>query len=189
MQQPVPQFAERISKIAQRRSRAWGWLGDLWDCSDAFIDTVRDGSFGDNMREHFSSIGQEAIAIGPLMSLDVYSRGSRRRDRESDLHVFRADHGEFVGKAPLADIATMVDLCKRESAAWAAGDIGGGRDARRAEFETLEGGLEQTLAELCQEIADNAETHVWRTLGRLIQVFLATETGHQSMVTTAGNLK
>ena len=82
----------------------------------------------------------------------------------------------------------MSTLCRAESAAWAAGDLDGGRNARKAEFDHLEGGLEATLSELCQDVADTASTHVWRTLGRLIQVFLATETGHQSMLTPAGNL-
>lgn len=188
MASQVPHFAERISKIAQHRSRVWTWIGKIWTGDEALIDELRSGQFAENMREHFSLIGQEPIALGPLMSLDVYSRGVRRRTRDADVAAFRTDLESFASRAPLEEIATMSDLCRAESVAWAAGDLDGGRGARRAEFEHLEAGLEKTLSLLCQDVADHASTHVWRTLGRLMQVFLATETGHQSMLTSAGNL-
>ena len=160
---------------------------DLWDGSDEFIVSVRDGSFGEAMREHFQEIGQESLAHGPLMSLDVYSRGSRRRTFEADREAFLADHDGLIGDQPhRADIEKMVELCRMESRAWAAGDHSAGRDARKEEFLHLDSGLEQRLVELFSENVTDAQSHVWRTLSRIFLVFIATETGHQSSLNHAG---
>lgn len=183
----VPEYAARISRIAQRRSKAWGSILDLWDGSDDFIVGVRDGSFGEEMREHFQEIGQESLAHGPLMSLDVYSRGSRRRTLEADREAFLADHEELIGDQPhRAEIEKMVELCRLESRAWAAGDHKAGRDARKDEFLHLDGGLEKNLVELFTANVTRAQSHVWRTLSRIFLVFIATETGHQSSLNLAG---
>lgn len=177
----VPEYAARISRIAQRRSRVWGLMLDLWEGSDEFITSVRDGAFGEAMREHFKEIGQESIAHGPLMSLDVYTRGARRRTFEGDKESFLADHDELVGHQPFrSDIEKMVDLCRTESRAWAAGDLDGGRDARKEEFLHLDSGVEKNLVELLQANIESAKSHVWRTLSRIFLVFIATETGHQA---------
>lgn len=177
----VPDFAGRISRIAQQRGLCWGLMMELWDGDEAFIKSVREGEFGEFMREHFQEIGQESLAHGPLMSLDVYSRGARRRTFEDDRDAFLADHDTLLGDKPHYDsLVTMRDLCRKESAAWAAGDVEGGREIRKEEFLHLEGGLEMALVKLLNENIEQAKSHVWRTLSRIFLVFLATETGHQS---------
>ena len=177
----VPEYAARISRIAQARSKVWGLMIELWDGDDDFIRSVRDGEFGETMREYFQTIGQESIAHGPLMSLDVYSRGARRRTFENDREAFLADHDALIGDRPYRDdLETMMDLCRIESQAWAAADLNAGRDARKDEFLHLDGGVEKNLVELLTANIDTAKSHVWRTLSRIFLVFLATETGHQS---------
>ncbi|MBM9433504.1 hypothetical protein [Flaviflexus equikiangi] len=181
MSTAVPEYAARISRMAQRRSKVWGLMLELWEGTDSFILSVRDGDFGEALREHFQDIGQESLAHGSLMSLDVYSRGSRRRTFEADREAFLADRDLLVGDQPYrSDIETMMTLCRAESQAWAAGDLNAGRDARKQEFLHLDGGLEQNLVELLTANIDTAKSHVWRTLSRIFLVFLATETGHQS---------
>lgn len=183
MSTPIPEYAARISRIAQQRSKVWGLMIDLWEGSDDFIHSVRDGGFGQTMREHFQEIGQESIAHGSLMSLDVYSRGSRRRTFESDKEAFLRDHDELIGHQPYrADIERMMDLCRLESQAWAAGDVTAGRNARKDEFLHLDSGVEKNLVELLTANIDAATSHVWRTLSRIFLVFLATETGHQAQL-------
>lgn len=181
MSTAVPEYAARISRIAQRRSKVWCLMLELWEGTDDFIRSVREGEFGETMREHFQEIGQESIGHGPLMSLDVYSRGARRRTFENDREAFLADHDELVGHQPYrADLEKMMDLCRIESQAWAAGDLIAGRDARKNEFLHLDSGVEKNLVELLTANIDGAKSHVWRTLSRIFLVFLATETGHQA---------
>lgn len=181
MSTSVPDFAGRISRIAQQRGKCWGLAIDLWEGKESFLISVRDGEFGEFMREHFQEIGQESLAHGALMSLDVYSRGARRRTVEDDLTSFLADHETLLeGKPFYDDLVTMRDLCRRESAAWAAGDVNLGRDCRKQEFEILEGEFEMNLVGLLSKNIEVAKSHVWRTLSRIFLIFLATETGHQS---------
>lgn len=183
----IPPFAARISRIAGRRSVAWRWFIDLFNGSEELFDEIRGGQFGIQLREFFAEIGQEPLAHGPLMSLDVYSRGSRRRKREDDHAAFYRDHATFLADSPLVDSLHMMSrLCQRESAAWAAGDLDGGRDARKDEFKVLETGLEAELNDLCHRMISEAQSHVWRTLGRILLVFVATETGHQSSLPKPG---
>lgn len=185
MSTPVPEFAGRISRISQQRARVWGLMMDMWNGDEDFIKAVREGEFGEFVREHFQEIGQESLAHGALMSLDVYSRGARRRTFEDDRDAFLADHGNLLAGKPHYDgLEAMRDLCRKESAAWAAGDLDTGRDCRKAEFEHLEGGLEMNLVELLKNNIEVAKSHVWRTLSRIFLIFLATETGHQSSLET-----
>lgn len=174
----IPSYAARISKMAGRRSKAWSHLASLWSADMA--DEVRSGRFGSLMRSYFSEIGQEALAIGPLMSLDVYSRAAHRRDRDGDIDAFNREASAFRDQVPLTDMETMTSLCRTESAMWAAGDIDGGRNCRRQEFALLESRLEEELGSACHAIVNGASTHVWRTLARLTLVFLETETGRQT---------
>ena len=179
VQPQVPQFAARISHVAQRRARVWTRHVELWMGSDTLFDEIRSGEYGAWLREYYADIGQEALAHGPLMSLDVYSRRSRRRDRDEDQAAFRADYDELVAHCPyLSKMKRMVELCSQESATWAAGNLSGGRDVRKQEFDLLLT-LEPEIVATCQAIIDRAHTHVWRTLARLVVVFVSTESGHQ----------
>jgi len=181
----VPEFAARISFIAQQRARTWGSLEQLWTGDPRLVEQIRSGVFGTQLREFFQEIGQEPLAHGALMSLDVFSRGARRRNPQDDLQAFQQDHQALLGdSAYLEDIRGMKRLCSDESAAWAAGNLNEGRACRRREFEILEGELERGLVERGRYIINHAQTHVWRTLARLMLAFLATETGHQQSLQT-----
>ncbi|MFC7406341.1 hypothetical protein [Georgenia alba] len=177
----VSGFQAQLVRAARDRAGAWDAVADvLCPPDERTTERLRSGEIGDSWRLAARWLEADAeLFVTDLIALDAYVRAARRRRPEDDLVALRQDFEQLVAPAgDLADPARAVaDLCRREAAAWEAGDSPGARELRTSERELLEASLVPVLPDVGRRLAAEARATVWRTLGRLVLAVLSVESG------------
>lgn len=174
-------FIEHVAQVARDRGAAWDALAEVvGEPTDAVVDRLRSGELVAQWRTGSAWHGEDSrVFTASLMSLDVYVRGAVRRDPAADACSYRAEHARLVTE-PEALAARVIDLaerCRTEASVWASADLVGGREARAAQHALLAEGLAEELIAIGQAAAADAETHLWRTLGKVIIALVTVESG------------
>ncbi|PFG40661.1 hypothetical protein ATJ97_3193 [Georgenia soli] len=177
----VAGFRAQVAQAARDRAGSWDAVAEVLARPDeGFVERLRAGEPATVWRLGARWLGADAeLLTRDLMSLDVYARGSRRRAPADDLAALRADHDRLV--APEGDLTAPVrevaEMCRQEAAAWASGDMAGGRALRAEERRRIEERLVPGLPNVGARLALEAEARVSRTLGRLVLAVLSVESG------------
>ena len=79
--------------------------------------------------------------------------------------------------AALEHVREVARLCRGEAAARSEGDIDGGRELRARQYVVVGEYLAPVLPELGARLDREAESNVWRTVGRLLLAYLSAESG------------
>lgn len=177
----VAGFRAQVAQAARDRAGSWDAVAEVLAPPDEeLVERLRSGELATVWRLGARWLGADAeLFTRDLMSLDVYARGSRRRTAADDLAALRADHERLV--APEGDLAApareVAEMCRQEAAAWASGDMAGGRALRAEERRRIEDGLVPGLPNVGARLALEADARVSRTLGRLVLAVLSVESG------------
>lgn len=174
-------FTAQVAQVARDRAEAWAGLAEvLGEPTDAVVERLRSGALVDLWRTGSAWHGEDSrVFTGSLMSLDVYVRGATRRDPVADARSYREEHARFVTEpgALAARVEELARCCREEAQVWGAGDLAAGREARAAQHAILAGGLAEELIAVGSAAADRAETHLWRTLGKIVVALVTVESG------------
>lgn len=174
-------FVEHVAQVARERGAAWDALAEvLGEPRDAVVDRLRSGALVAQWRTGSAWHGEESrVFTASLMSLDVYVRGAARRDPADDARSYRAEQARLVSDPSglAARVADLAERCRTEAEVWASGDLVGGREARAAQHALLADGLAERLIAIGSAAAERAETHLWRTLGKVVIALVTVESG------------
>lgn len=182
----VGDFQTQLAAAAEDRAESWTAVADVLGVPDeARTARLRSGEQALAWLQHCRWLGPDAdFLAAPATTLQAYARAARRRDAGDDLAALAVDHAHLVGPAGTV-IAThagvVAELCRAESAAWAAGDMPAGRAARTDERAIIDAEVVPRLVPIAVALAGQAEAHVWRTIGRTLLAVLSVETGTDHM--------
>ncbi|MBU5422377.1 hypothetical protein KQI48_06845 [Cellulomonas hominis] len=170
---------DRLADLARARGRLWAGAADLLAGSPTVGEHLRSGGVPAPWRAGTAPFaGQTPSADQALLVLEAHARAARRRPAEHDARALADAYSRVA--LPSADDAhaarRVADLCAREAAAWADGDMDGARAARVAQVPIVSGRLHDRLWTVGYALAQTGRP-VWRALGTLVQTFVAVERG------------
>lgn len=182
----VGDFQTQLAAAAEDRAESWAAVADVLDVPDeARTARLRSGDQAAAWLQHCRWLGPDAdVLAAPATTLETYARASRRRDAGDDLTALAVGHARLVGPEGTViatHAAAVAELCRVESAAWAAGDMPAGRAARTDERAVLDAEVVPRLVPIAVALVHEAEGHVWRTIGRTLLAVLSVETGTDHM--------
>lgn len=176
---PAPDFITQVARVTAERAEAWDALLDTLSApATGVVEQLRSGVLAQTWRAGVRWLGQDSdMMAAALLTLDVYARGSARRNLADDLAAFAAGRAAMAEPvaATIASVRTVAAMCRDEAGAWSRGDVTAGKDLRAQQHDVIEEHL-VVLPELGARLVRES-TGVWRAIGQLLLAFLTAETG------------
>lgn len=177
----------RIAEAIHARAEGWETVARLLAAPDlALVGDLRNGQVAGALHRSVAGHSDEASALERSMpALTTYAAVARRNPAERDLRDLREDHedvllGDF-GADRLEELrsglAAMAQLCRREAAAWEAGDMADAKELLVTQHVRLLDEVTPLLVEGAGALARDGLAPLSRTLGKLALGFCSAQTG------------
>lgn len=190
-----------ISSSADKRGEGWNALALLADTlTQDVVDSLRDGTMAAVFKDATTWLGADSpMVAGPIMAMEVYARGSVRRDAAKDLRALTEDREEIAkvlreaGAKQSEDLAPtmrkLAALCHQEAQAWGSGDDATGKELRARQHEVAASELAEALPIVGKTFVEEGITNQTRTIGRLLLGYLSVETGRDYQRAVLGDTR